>query len=1056
MEQHVFQQDVFESDLQTVSDYLGTLTPDPLAHLDDEAESGVDAWGDLSGNPLLREIRSLRYMLYRKYEAKDLPAKMDMVGWVLEAVRVGDTWRAYLLLMDVAFEEDLIKLQNMPATQLGELFECLDPLRVHERVDVLANLRFSPAMRGYGFADHLIDKFGVRRIYGTVLDVLGPIIEDRVMAREHITPPAVFSTLFRLAGAASLPQLAYMIRDLAGEAAKLWTDKTLDAFSSGDIMLDYLRTMFLTEPVYYQHDKTRVRVRPRHMPSSVQRLRFQQIHRLEALNMHNRAIKSHSFGLNSDDALHDLQRWIGNHKRMEMSMPISRLLVCGPSEDIACAALVGSAASGTSEVIKRLLFMFWGVKVTASGVTGGEKISPESALRPTEKVLKAVARALGGSNEIRMAMRVISHMSSHFDIPVPREVWSELLEFAHIHGAYPARVEWKYADDPRGINTSEEIPAVMGVLQKKHGFTLDFKDHLILARNLIGAGDFNEALRPLREAKAIYEEMRAKVETAAVAAAAAQAQKMAMPSYVSRDLAFRHLTMEREVKRHDLMTACREWFVKASRAAISQEGWAPEVIYEGIPRFVLEFFDLLPQRIQYGTPTGTILFHHPVPRVTLRKEWMAAPDVVRNESVKVLLSEYDKVENYREFYAEKHEEVDTEEEEALEGVVDGMMTANAEADFVRGTWNGSTGLAGAGGEQAGATDMGNGESEDMEDVLARITGVDTRETGDETNAESTAEKDAWSAGTESTGVPGQAGAESYVDKLVARRAGSDAADMDRLLAQNMGAEARPEDENPDGDSREAPDTQSFEEIVAEKERRRRERHMTPEEIQQSRYRERVNEGRGTVWEWVPEQVIVRSHGWVNVRTPVPRPRLGPEGREKWDVEGRALWADGGAVMVEEVWQPGMKAAAIGASGKVEEDEEAGVVEGTEPEPEDSEAWKALSEAVDEEPVAGVKSNVKAKSVEGGEMRRMHREKRSLRRRTGYRERRKQKSWEAESWRGRGGWGRWDTRPPPYGERWGRGYRGRREGGDRGGYRGQREGWDRGGWRTRRGGGVYRR
>lgn len=956
----MFQQDVFESEIQTVSEYMGGALAGK--YLGDGPDSGADSWGRVAGNSSPREIKNLKRMLLRSRKADELPPEMDVIGWLMEAVRVGDPWRAYMILIDSSWEHDLIRLADMPPAQFAELFECLDPLRVHERVDVLANLRFSAAMRGYGFADHLIDVYGVRRMYGTLLDILGPIVEDRVEARKLATPPAVFATLYRLAGAASMPRLAYPILDLAGNASELWSDRRLDAFSSGDIMLDYLRTKFLTESVYYQHDKTRVRVRPRNF-SPWGCIRSDQRRRLEVLHIQDRQNKSHRFGLDPEDDLYDLQRWLADRHRMEKSLPASRLRVCGPSEDMACAALIGSAVGGYSESVRRLLFMFWGIRVTSSTVKGGDAISPDAALRPTGKVLKAVARALGALNEINMGIRVISHMSSHFEIPVPREVWSELLEFAHVHGAHPALTEWSILEDPRQIETSVEIPPLVEVLRKKHGFTLGFRDHIILATNLIGAGRVDEALRPLRDASALYEETRVKAETAAVAAAAARAQKVSMPSYVSRDMAFRHLTMEREVRRHELMTACRDWLRKAGRL-LRPEGCEPEklphelarplrplgskrpapvhrLFEEIIPSFVLEFYDLVPQRIEYETPTGFIMLHHPVPRVELRKEWTVAPDATRWKAFKLAAEKKDMSATPQDYGVREDEEGDTDENSSAEeyreyyGV--GEEDTDAHEAGERDEWAKDM-ESGAGAEDAEALGVEE-SSEDVDDLIARITGADPQETENEPSAESAVAADGTgSAETDSTGVPEETEEETYVDRLLSRKAGGYRADMDHILEQNMGrsydAEAEAETED------------SAEEA----------RHMTDEEREYWEYQRHANEGRDVDWSWWQEEVIIRQHQQVNVRTPI-RPRLGPRGWVKWDLEGRVVFAWKGEVRFRDLGTPaelrarakarGMKlkqreAAARHLDEVVAREKKAAPVE-PEPDVDVSEEWQAFED-----------------------------------------------------------------------------------------------------------------
>ena len=137
------------------------------------------------------EVKGLKRLLSQNGPKREFPPPRDLVGWLFEAIRAGDSWRAYLFLMNATSEENLTRLVNLPATEFAELLECLDPLRVQDRVDLLAGQQFTVPMLRFGFANHLVNKYGVRRIYGSVLDILGPIVDFRVQ-NTYATPPAAF------------------------------------------------------------------------------------------------------------------------------------------------------------------------------------------------------------------------------------------------------------------------------------------------------------------------------------------------------------------------------------------------------------------------------------------------------------------------------------------------------------------------------------------------------------------------------------------------------------------------------------------------------------------------------------------------------------------------------------------------------------------------------------------------------------------------------------------------------------------------------------------------
>ncbi|KAJ5587413.1 uncharacterized protein N7459_003178 [Penicillium hispanicum] len=102
--------------------------------------------------------------------------------------------------------------------------------------------------------------------------------------------------------------------------------------------------------------------------------------------------------------------------------------------------LVASARTGHRPGILHVLKTVWNIDVDAlkeqsdaSKVPPATPYDPWSALYPSEKLLFAVAHALGITNDITGAIRTIHFISASYDISIPEKVWYELFERAYVH-----------------------------------------------------------------------------------------------------------------------------------------------------------------------------------------------------------------------------------------------------------------------------------------------------------------------------------------------------------------------------------------------------------------------------------------------------------------------------------------------------------------------------------------------------------------------------------------------------------------------------------------------
>ncbi|RHZ70376.1 hypothetical protein CDV55_105265 [Aspergillus turcosus] len=127
----------------------------------------------------------------------------------------------------------------------------------------------------------------------------------------------------------------------------------------------------------------------------------------------------------------------GRSVRKEVMQIFNEMTEEGTSGDEATYVNVIMANSRVGRVpeMKHVLKTVWNVDMDALAAQGDPSTLPRpteydrsSPLYPSSRLLFAIAHGFGNNSDIPGAMRAISFISSSYDIPVPEEVWQELLE----------------------------------------------------------------------------------------------------------------------------------------------------------------------------------------------------------------------------------------------------------------------------------------------------------------------------------------------------------------------------------------------------------------------------------------------------------------------------------------------------------------------------------------------------------------------------------------------------------------------------------------------------
>lgn len=445
---------------------------------------------------------------------------------LLAALRQNDTVRLYFCLMDLTRGVNLLDrdfsaaVSCIPVTTFSEIIHAFDPLTISRELDSASGLRIS-----YGAAIHtplgdLLNKWGVKVLYVQILNRL--ILMYRARKRESrltnsalVRPtPNDYRILIRCAAATSDIVLAKSFyRQLTSMGYGNWIHS--------DLYTDFVKAWYLTESLYTRHDFAAVRLRPVDMHLDLPR---RIIRRLQGIEL--KMLKTQYQG-RFGQMVRKFYYAESARKILKLRKPLDGLMSKAlPPDDLAnvdehliCAFIKAKGRHGGLDSIKHLLMQCWGITVRQQrkedgtvvySIGGGYTDIPrESCIAPTAALLDAIVHGYGNSGEAQLAGDLIQYISQLYGIPIPDQVWSDLLCYARIHRARPANREWLMARLPHKITHKDYVYQLwQTATQEPYNFNPRLEDYLELLKEQVGRDkaavfrDWN--LELIRQVKTLY------------------------------------------------------------------------------------------------------------------------------------------------------------------------------------------------------------------------------------------------------------------------------------------------------------------------------------------------------------------------------------------------------------------------------------------------------------------------------------------------------------------------------------------------------------------------
>ncbi|KAI1755331.1 mitochondrial ATPase expression-domain-containing protein [Xylaria castorea] len=531
---------------------------------------------------------------------------VDPFGEALQAMRNGDT-RQLLFRLNVIERMSREELQDaaakIPRTTFTEFFRALDPLRVARDCDPIDETHTPMGMFKMLNMESRIDDWGVRKLYIRLLQRL-LLLMNALQDEGYTLHPEEYISLFRCAGACS---------DISGAGA-IWNNLVSGpalAWQNSEMYTEYIKARFLTEPLYTNYQKITRMVTPRNLHRSRLVLTETRKRRLDHLRMRVR-LRMSRLGLNKDQPhVEELMRTLrGNRPAVALFRTVVGIQSFRLDENIMCALLIALGRSGSLRFIgTEILQRYFGIRTPhpfppeaegewARALNTHSETTPR--IMPTVRLMRAVVETYGSNAEIGVAVQLVEHLSNKYNIPIPPDVWQELLEWTYIMSTPPAATAWKYAGLHVKVPSLQAVEKIWNAMvSPPHNLLPTFKNYDLLIRSLIGrrSDNLTPALLHMRKAVALYDEQWRQYE-AAVFEYTQHLRDGIISSTALLD--FERARFKTQRMWYDVSLWCR-MFLK--RIPSSKNSPVPHPL---VPGFIREFRPFLKNPVEYETPTGHV------------------------------------------------------------------------------------------------------------------------------------------------------------------------------------------------------------------------------------------------------------------------------------------------------------------------------------------------------------------------------------------------------------------------------------------------------------------
>lgn len=507
--------------------------------------------------------------------------------------------------------------QELPGPTFSEILRSLDPV-LSPAHDIAHGLNITQGQTQFTDVGGLVDEFGVRTHHRKVLSGVQTLMSVRSGSHYGLTP-ADYEVFLRCAGAAVDYQAtksfwnAMAVRGLQdSRTAKTWAE--------------FIKARFMTEPTYYQFDRSRVAVLARDMYSNRTPLPMATLKRMDRTRLSINALKREPWNRRPDEPDEDMRRLF--RRRLDFRGYKGhwiRALYYGHEmdEELLCTSMIAFARSSSLHSIKTMILNnYYGIDIDEAAnpgnteLSGGVDLPPDSPIKPTGRLLNAIVEAFGSMSHIPLGMKLVDFISRRYDIPIPHETWSNILSWTYLCASKPFKPMRKLQGNWQSTTTTAaDVRQVWEVMTSEpYNVQPTFEDYDVYIKTLITQRSFGRALGAIREHAMPYYD-----------GVVDEHEKAVLDEILQHDIApsSPRVTRRRnqaQIHKDHVHHRISCWFDKLLKTASANRGHrAGPVMHTLVPDLVREFGDFFPHQIRYRTAQGVVQMERP--EATRRFEW---------------------------------------------------------------------------------------------------------------------------------------------------------------------------------------------------------------------------------------------------------------------------------------------------------------------------------------------------------------------------------------------------------------------------------------------------
>ena len=586
--------------------------------------SAIHAPRRLHSAPLRRATQATAAAQKHQFAEFLPPRDKTELDDVLRAIQAQDhdrLYKAFLswtdILADPASEHhdaSIQQAQALTAPTFSEILRSIDPIRTPDH-DVAHGLNITAGQTQFTDAHKIVDDFGVRGRHRNVLQGL----QTLMAVRKGLTAND-FEVCLRCAGVAADYQATKAFW------AAMANQGLRDARTS-QTWTEFIKARFVTEPAYYQFDRARVAVMARDLYSNRAPVPMATLKRMDGMRLSLNALQREPWNRRRDEPEEDIRRLL--RRRVDyrgFKGHWIRALYYGTEmdEELLCASLVAFARSSSLHSIKTLILQnYYGISVEQDAenpghyiVSGGVELPIDSPVRPTSRLLNAIVDAFGAMSHVPLAMKLVDFVSQRYEVPIPAETWSNLLNWTYLCASKPFKpMRRLHGDFPATTTSAADVREVWAVMTSSpYNVEPTFDDYDIYIKTLLAQRSLGRALDLIRnDMMPYYEKVVEKYHTAL--------EDEILISDTSTQLSAarrrRHKAATYKDYVHHRMSS---WFGKLLKTSSANRGHRTGAVMRTlIPDLVHEFADFFPHQIRYRTSQGVVQLTRPT--ALRRFEW---------------------------------------------------------------------------------------------------------------------------------------------------------------------------------------------------------------------------------------------------------------------------------------------------------------------------------------------------------------------------------------------------------------------------------------------------